>query len=496
VLAERRIAPVVEGLNDLAARGISSCSVEAVAQMNQTAFETPPIKEVALVARDGQTICTNLGILLQRRQVVSGSATGSASDIVIEVVRLGRPGQRMLRIRRTNPEAMSSLSALIGADLLPKVSPNGGPFRTYARLTTADGTLVDEGGASFDEDSSDRPIVSELRSEKYGLIATASLSRANLLARYADFRLLGTLGTVGVLFLAFSIAAYRRQAGNPVAEIEAALESNQFVPYYQPILDITTGRLAGAEVLIRWRKPDGTMVMPGSFIPLAESCGLIFAITRALMRQTCREVGQAIGSRSQLKIGFNLTARHFADEATATEVRDIFASSPIALSQVVLEVTEREPLEDLDTARRVIASLQALGVRVAIDDIGTGHGGLSYLLKLGVDILKIDKLFVDAIGSERYSTTIISSLVELGRNMRMDIIAEGVETFEQVAYLRDQGIQFAQGYVFAPPLPGSLFLQLLEAADPLPAFAVEPVASPKSNVVPLARFGVRNRRAG
>ena len=178
-----------------------------------------------------------------------------------------------------------------------------------------------------------------------------------------------------------------------------------------------------------------------------------------------REVGPAIGRRSRHKVSFNLTAKHFADPALVNDIRDIFAGSPIALSQVVLEVTERQPVEDLTAARNVIAGLQELGVRVAIDDVGAGHGGLSYLLKLGVDIIKIDKLFVDAIGTERHSAAIINSLVELARTMRMDVVAEGVESFEQVDYLRDQGIRLAQGFVFAPPLPGPSFLQLLEDAD-------------------------------
>src|SRR5262249_44544688 len=159
--------------------------------------------------------------------------------------------------------------------------------------------------------------------------------------------------------------------------------------------------------------------------PVLESSGLIFDVTRALMHRVCREAGAAIGRRARCRVSFNLTARHFADDTIVSEIRDIFAGSPIALSQVVLEVTERQPLENLTAARSAIAALQDLGVRVAIDDVGPGHGGLSYLLKLGVDIIKIDKLFVDAIGAERHSAVIIDSLVELSRRMRMDIVAEG-----------------------------------------------------------------------
>jgi EAL domain-containing protein (putative c-di-GMP-specific phosphodiesterase class I) len=144
------------------------------------------------------------------------------------------------------------------------------------------------------------------------------------------------------------------------------------------------------------------------------------------------------------------------------------------MQQVVLELTERDPIENFAEARQVIAALQALGLRIAIDDVGTGHSGLSYMLKLGVDIIKIDKMFVDAIGTDRNSTTIVETLVDLAHNMRMDVVAEGVENFEQVMHLREVGIRSAQGYVFAPPLPGSAFLQLVEAIDPLPS--AEPAA--------------------
>ena len=140
------------------------------------------------------------------------------------------------------------------------------------------------------------------------------------------------------------------------------------------------------------------------------------------------------------------------------DVVKIFSGSSIKLSQVVLEVTERDPIENFTETRQIIAALQGLGVRIAIDDVGTGHSGLSYMLKLGVDIIKIDKMFVDAIGTDRNSTTIVETLVDLAHNMRMDVVAEGVENFEQVMYLRELGVRSAQGYVFAPPLPGKSLL--------------------------------------
>jgi sensor c-di-GMP phosphodiesterase-like protein len=260
----------------------------------------------------------------------------------------------------------------------------------------------------------------------------------------------------------------RRVPADPISALKLALENGELVPYYQPIVDIRSGRLLGAEVLVRWRKPDGTLVFPGAFIPLAESSGLIREMTRDLMKRVCLEAGSALSHRPALKVSFNFAGKLFGDETIVKDVRGIFFDSPIKLSQVVLEVTERDRIENFAEARQIIEALQRLGVRIAIDDVGTGHSGLSYMLKLGVDIIKIDKMFVDAIGTDRNSTKIVETLVDLAHNMRMDVVAEGVENFEQVTHLRELGIRSAQGYVFAPPLPGKAFLQLVEAIDPLP----------------------------
>ncbi|HKG00753.1 MAG TPA: EAL domain-containing protein [Xanthobacteraceae bacterium] len=469
-LAESRIRRVIAGLIDLGNRGIDGCSLVEHEALSATAFDIMPIKELAVVDPSGKTLCTNHGLSLGERHIVSLNVARSAANMFVEVLTIGERRERMVRIRHMHREGGNGLAALIPAELmLAQVSSDGGSLRPHALMAARDGTLIGETGVKpgADETDGDR-VIATLKSKDYGMTITSSMSRTSLAASRSDVRLVGSLvgAAIFTLIIAFFVLVRWRQRDNPVAEIRRALQADEFVPYYQPILDISNGRLEGAEVLIRWRKPDGSIISPAGFIPLLESSGLIFEVTRALMQRVCREAGPAIGRRPRCKISFNLTARHFTDHSLVKEIRDIFTDSPIALSQLALEVTERQPLENLTAVRSVIADLQGLGVRVAIDDVGAGHGGLSYLLKLGVDIIKIDKLFVDAIGAERHSAVIINSLVELARSMRMDIVAEGVESFEQVVYLRDQGIRLAQGYVFAPPLPGLSFLQLLEATDP------------------------------
>jgi sensor c-di-GMP phosphodiesterase-like protein len=269
----------------------------------------------------------------------------------------------------------------------------------------------------------------------------------------------------------------RRHRNDPVEQLTRAIAADEFVAYYQPVLDLQTGKLRGAEVLVRWHQRDGSVLLPAQFIPLAESSGLILELTRHLMRRVRDEVGEAVGMRPNIRIGFNLAARHFCGEGIIEDVREIFGNSPISMRQLVFEVTERQPLENLAAARRVIAGLQWLGCRIGIDDVGTGHGGLSYILKLAPDLIKIDKLFIDAIGTDHYSSTIIQTLIDLANSMHMNVIAEGVETFEQVQRLRELGVRAAQGYVFSPPLPASLFLQLLDAVDPVSR--LEPAQNPQ-----------------
>ena len=256
-----------------------------------------------------------------------------------------------------------------------------------------------------------------------------------------------------------------------------AIRHDEFVPYYQPVVDLQSGR-PGAEVLVRWRAPDGSFVEPSAFVLLLESSGLVVEFTRKLMRRVCLELGDAVGRRPSMSIAFNVAPRHFDDALILHDIGTIFNDSTIRLSQIVLELTERHEVVNLTSMRRTIAALQRVGCRspsttsapaqwlVLYPQARRGHH------QNGQDVRRGDRL-------GRALQAIIETLIDLAKNMRMEIIAEGVETFDQVTYLRERGISAAQGYVFAPPLPASTFLQLLEAMDPAAAgeAGAEPVKS-------------------
>lgn len=482
-LAESRTTTVIAALDVLAAHGVNSCATNDVEAMRAALFEVIPIKELAIVGPDGQTLCTDFGLPPGQRKIVSSEPLAGADGYTLDVIEISKT-QMMVRFRRAAGSGPNAIAALVPAMLfIPQVTSQGGQFSASARIDTVSGMSIAK-NADRSEAASDDMLVGKAKSEKFGMGVEIAMSRDRVTTNSSDLKWLGLFatGAIATIMMVFAFLVPRRSPNNPVTELQRALRAGELVPYYQPIVDIRSGQLRGAEVLVRWRKPDGTLVLPGSFIPLAESSGLILEMTRDLMRRVCVEAGPALGLRPGMKISFNFASQLFVNKTIVKDVRNIFFGSEIKLSQVVLELTERDPIENFTETRQVIAALQGLGVRIAIDDVGTGHSGLSYMLKLGVDIIKIDKMFVDAIGTDRNSNTIVETLVDLAHNMRMDVVAEGVENFEQVMHLRELGIRSAQGYVFAPPLPGSAFLQLVEAIDPLPVVAEAKLMAARARV--------------
>ncbi|AXK80475.1 EAL domain-containing protein [Pseudolabrys taiwanensis] len=466
-LAEVRVAQAITALDRLAADGVASCSPQHIQMMRQAVFATMPVKEMEILSPTGQTLCTHLDLPLGKSEILSSEPLPANGGYLLEIVRLDNGG-RMVRLRRPIGGDGSSIAALLPvAQLMPQVSHQGTQFEAYGEVRTGGGNIIGYAGKRLPAGVATESV--HYKSAQFGFNADIVAPLSGLMTTGSDLKWFGiyVAMAIAVVLGAFWLLLPRRRENDPVSDLKRALAAGELVPYYQPIVDIRSGQLRGAEVLVRWRKPDGSLVFPGSFIPLAESSGLIRDMTRDLMRRVCAEAGASLGLRPGLKISFNFAGKLFSDETIVKDVRNIFANSPIKLSQVVLEVTERDPIENFTETRQIIAALQGLGVRIAIDDVGTGHSGLSYMLKLGVDIIKIDKMFVDAIGTDRNSMTIVETLVDLAHNMRMDVVAEGVENFEQVTLLRELGIRSAQGYVFAPPLPGSAFLQLVEAIEPL-----------------------------
>lgn len=469
---EGAVDRAVASLKDADLRSVENCNVEDREALRLLVFESSILKEIAVLDSRGAVRCNSIGNLVQITPASTAIPTANPQLALAAAVARGNHGRVLRLIWNANDGAI--LGGLLSVSLfVPHQQVRAADIGLTIDVELSGGTkLASISGPGGMEGPDARATQT---SALYPLQVGAGASEAAWRNRHGWRVLAATGGSAALGLILAGIILMVAGGRDATADMSRALARGEFVPYYQPILDIDTGRIVGCEVLVRWRKPNGKIIPPGSFIGEAERSGFIFPLTLALMRQAAAELGPSYAARPHLKCGFNLCAAHFRDDAIVADVVGIFGESDVKLSQVLLEVTERDPLPDMDVARSIIARFQEMGVRVALDDVGTGHGGMSYLLKLRVDVMKIDKLFIDALGSERQSTAIVDSLIDLAAHLNMDIVAEGVETFDQVEALRRRGVRSAQGYVFAPPLPGSSYVQLVEAMDPAAASAAAPV---------------------
>jgi sensor c-di-GMP phosphodiesterase-like protein len=215
-------------------------------------------------------------------------------------------------------------------------------------------------------------------------------------------------------------------------------------------------------VLARWIRQDGTIIPPMSFIPLAESSGRIEAMTWLILATALRELHPCLREDKHFKMSVNVAPRHLLSDGFVEKLRSVVVAARVSARQVVLEVTERTELPDLDKAAAVVKELREHGFRVAMDDVGVGHSGLSQLKRLGANTLKIDKFFVDTIAEDGSAVTIVEMLVRLARDLHMTVVAEGIETPEQVQALIACGVEEGQGYIVSPPLPFAKFDEFLQ----------------------------------
>ncbi|BAI72464.1 hypothetical protein AZL_018260 [Azospirillum sp. B510] len=268
-------------------------------------------------------------------------------------------------------------------------------------------------------------------------------------------------------------ANLRRQAMTAMrmeADLRGAVEQGHLCLHYQPIVLLETGAIAGFEALMRWNHPDRGLVPPAEFIPLAEETGLIAPMGRWALEQAVRQLAawQARFPRPvPLFMSVNVSIRQFRDDDIVGAVRDLLDAVPIPPSSLKLELTESLLVQDPDECRMLLQSLRDMGVRLSIDDFGTGYSSLAYLHKLPVNVLKIDRSFVRALSTGEGNAAIVQVIAGLATILRLDAVAEGVETAEEAVYLRGL-CKYAQGYHFARPAPPEAVERLLAAeGDPL-----------------------------
>ena len=251
-------------------------------------------------------------------------------------------------------------------------------------------------------------------------------------------------------------------------DLRRATEEQEFRVHYQPIVCLEDSRIVGFEALVRWQRPEFGLVMPAAFISTAEDTGLVLTIGNWVLLEACRQMcawNQLFARTPSFSVAVNISARQFAQPYLVSQVEKILSDSGLAPENLKLELTESVTMRDEERTTRILSELKALGVRLCIDDFGTGYSSLSYLRRFALDILKIDRSFVSAMLENSESQEIVKTILSLGSNLRMEVVAEGVETPEQVSLLRSLGCEYAQGYFFSKPLDPAGVAQTLVASE-------------------------------
>ncbi len=249
--------------------------------------------------------------------------------------------------------------------------------------------------------------------------------------------------------------------------IRLALQRNEFILHYQPKLDLNSGQIVGAEALIRWHQPDHGWIYPSAFIPVAEDSGLIVPLSQWVLRQACTQARawQAAGL-PPICISVNISALDFRQRDFVANLAVTLEHTGLAPRLLELEITESVLMQNVEDTLTTLRGIKTLGVRLSIDDFGTGYSSLSYLRRFPIDVLKIDQSFIRSLSNNTQDAQLISAIISLGKSLELNIIAEGVETLEQLAFLKAHQCEEGQGFLFSKAVAADDFARLLQAGQP------------------------------
>lgn len=288
---------------------------------------------------------------------------------------------------------------------------------------------------------------------------------AKELLRYADIAMYKAKQNGKARYEAFTPVMYNHvlQRLQLETDLRRAIEHREFRVLYQPIVELETGEIAGVEALIRWEDPDRGVISPAQFIPLAEETGLILPIGRWVLEEACRQGRKWQEHHPDLVVSVNLSARQFREPFLAEEVAQVLQETDMQPTRLQLEITESILMQESLTTQETLRQLKSLGIQLAMDDFGTGYSSLSYLKRFPIDVLKIDRSFVDGLGESPEDTALVRTVIQLAKALNLTVTGEGVETAEQIEQLRAMECERGQGYFFARPVTAQAIEELLAA---------------------------------
>ena len=457
----------IDSLRNVLADSPSLCTPTFVANVHKAMEQSLYLKEILVESADGTQYCDAFAANVTYSPLSQSLAIPGHTETVA-VGMLGALKIPVLKITQAFGSArlVSAFVPIVSTDadgLLSRFKPTA---MVRVALTNGTPVLVAGDASGFDNNRDTEFISAQGFAGELPVRVEAAVPFAVVRADYSDLDVSFTI-VACIMSGAFLVLAlqYVRRSKLPAFDLERAIAAGELKPYYQPVINLRTGTLAGCEVLCRWEKRNGDVVMPGAFIDYAELTGLAIPMTLSLMQQVRNDLNDICIEMPDMKVSINLFEGHFRDGSIVEDVQAIFGGSNVSFRQLVFEITERRPIGNSTAATSVIAGLHKIGARLAMDDVGTGHSNLAYMQTLGVDVIKIDRVFVDMIKPETKQVPVLDGLIAMCRDLGTEIIAEGGETEAQAVYLRSRGVVMAQGFLFAPALKVKAFRDLARALN-------------------------------
>jgi sensor c-di-GMP phosphodiesterase-like protein len=458
-------------------RQLAACSDTHISEMRRLTINSRMIEEIGYFD-EGLLRCTSWGVTMKRiAKLPPEFMSGDDIETWVAVAPLVSGADPLTVVQVGKHNAL--IDPVRPIDLLSDnriritiVAPNG---RVAAMLNDSDTqlalNLAKQGKSGVTDDYVYGVSVDA------GWTAIAVGHREELIAQFRSqlwiFLLFGAFASIIIVAL---ILRQSRKRHSPLSELQIAVRKREFLVHYQPIVELATGNCVGAEALVRWKRPDGSLVRPDLFIPLAEQSGLIQPITDQVLEAVARDLNELLVQYRSMHVTINVCADDIKTGRILDAVATRIGRTGIENRQIWLEATERGLL-DIKEASRTIAEARRRGHKVAIDDFGTGYSSLQYLQDLPLDTLKIDKSFINTINRQSATSSVVPHIIDMAKTLKLSIVAEGVETVEQAEYLIEHGVEHGQGWHYGKPMPADIFITYL----------YENMKRRRADIIPLKR---------
>lgn len=432
---------------------LETCSDEQISLLRETAIGSTYLSIIGIV-HENRLFCSSLGRHADGIDIGPGD-----KDVVGGIRRIGIVNSDISKDVPVNIYEWSGVAVILHPQLVfdildkyPEISA-ATLLLEPVHVTRSRGKIKDEwidrGRNDSKFDDGDYFVVTRRSGLSVVIVAVPKSSAKNSLAELAVTRV--PIGILFGLILACAVYLISRQLLSLKSELRLAIKREDLFLAYQPIMELDSGLCIGAEALVRWQQADGTIIRPDIFIPFAMENGMIRDITRYVLKTVAKDASTILHKHPNFHLGVNLSAEDLHTEETVAFLSYLTKHSDLKACNLVIEATESGFLEK-GYAQEVIEQIRSLGIKVAIDDFGTGYSSLSSLQSLSLDYLKIDKSFVETMNCDSATSMVATHIIEMAKSLNLMIVAEGIETSEQLKKLKELGVEFGQGWLFGKPM--------------------------------------------